>query len=71
MTGHTFRQIDEQWDQPRLEAWNRLMGGMPPLAVMVGSYIGYKPPEGGKGASGRRETLEEAGARIMKGFGAM
>jgi hypothetical protein len=34
--------IGEKWDIPRMLAWNKVMGGLPPLAFMVGRFIGYE-----------------------------
>jgi hypothetical protein len=42
-------------------AWNKHMGGLPSLAVMVGRYLGYKPPEGPQ----KEMTQEEHAARLM------
>lgn len=45
-------------------AWNELLGGLPPLSVMVGKCLGYKLSE----APQRRETDEEAAARLIGGL---
>jgi hypothetical protein len=33
------------WDVPRLAAWRRTIGKLPPLKEMVAHYLGYKPIE--------------------------
>jgi hypothetical protein len=63
--GHGWEQIGWEWDLPRLAAWNRMTGKMPPLAIMVGRYLGYKPPE----ADTSKLTQEQHAARLLGQLG--
>ena len=42
-TGHGWEQIRNEWDFPRLEAWNRHAANYPPIQRMVQAYLGIKP----------------------------
>lgn len=37
--------IGQEWDIPRLLAWQRTIGNLPPLQHMIGAYLKYKLPE--------------------------
>lgn len=42
-TGQGWEQIRNEWDIPRLMAWNRYAADHPPLHLMVAAYLGIKP----------------------------
>jgi hypothetical protein len=69
-TGNTWNEIIQTWTIPRVLKWYQTTRGFPPLAVMVGSYIGYKPNDPDN-VLGKRETDEEAAKRILGGLGAI
>jgi hypothetical protein len=60
-TGHTWSEIDLEWDIPRLDAWTRSIGRLPPLQAMVGRYIGYPMPE----SPDPKLSPDDAAARLM------
>lgn len=41
-TGQGWEQIREEWDLPRLEAWNKYCTEHPPVHLLVAAYLGYK-----------------------------
>lgn len=63
-TGHTWSEVGQEWDLPRLFAWTRTIGRLPPLQCMVGHYLGYKMPE----AEQPELTMEEHAARLLSAF---
>jgi hypothetical protein len=64
-TRHDWEQIGQQWDLPRLAAWNRMTGNLPPLAMMVGRYLGYKAPD----VETKPMTQEEHAKRLLGQLG--
>jgi hypothetical protein len=42
-TGHTWTEVRDDWDLPRLIAWTEYSSDHPPLHLMVASYLGIKP----------------------------
>jgi hypothetical protein len=44
-TGQGWRELDADWDIPRLKAWNAYSKGFPGLREIVARYIGYKPAD--------------------------
>lgn len=44
-TGDSWREIEDEWDFPRLERWLQYCQRHPPLQVMVSSYLGINREE--------------------------
>jgi hypothetical protein len=40
-TGHGWREIEDEWDFPRLQRWLKYCEEKPPLREMVAAYLGY------------------------------
>ncbi len=61
----SWEVVGWEWDLPRLRALNELTGNMPPLQIMVGRYMGYKPPE----PDTSHMTTEQHAARLLGQLG--
>jgi hypothetical protein len=63
-TGHTWTEVRDDWDFPRVNAWVEFTADHPPLHAMVAAYLGYKP---GTAAAQQEQRLEgeEAAAFLM------
>jgi hypothetical protein len=46
-TGHGWREIEDEWDFPRLERWLAYCEKHPPLQMMVQAYLGCNPKDDG------------------------
>jgi hypothetical protein len=53
-----------------VNAFRKATGHLPPLQLIVGQFAGYKIPTEDLPAR-KRETVEEAGARLMGGLMSM
>ncbi len=62
---YTWETVGQHWDMPRLNAWNRMTGHLPPLHLMVGRYLGYKKKE----AEAKPLTPEEHAKRLLGQLG--
>lgn len=64
-TGQTWEEIGQQWDLPRLEAWNVYNRDHPPLHIMVAAYLGVKPkkPRGDDRKNDLMGFLKKLGAK--------
>lgn len=38
-------QIEQEWDFPFLDGWNKYSRSHPPLHIMVAAYLGIKPEQ--------------------------
>ena len=56
--------MGREWDLPRLQAWTRTIGRLPPLQAMVGRYLGYDMPK----ATEEKLTDEEHAAKLIAAF---
>lgn len=67
-TGDSWEEIGQQWDIPRLNAWNRARGILPPLDTMIAAFLGYELPK----PETERLSVEEHGKKLVEqlmGFG--
>ena len=44
-TGHSWREVEDEWDFPRLQRWIEYCAKHPPLQTMVAAYLGLNKPE--------------------------
>lgn len=44
-TGHSWREVEDDWDFPRLERWLAYCAKHPPLQAMVQSYLRIEPAD--------------------------
>jgi hypothetical protein len=44
-TGHGWREIQDEWDFPRVERWIDYCSHHPPLQAMVAAYLGLNKQE--------------------------
>lgn len=44
-TGHGWREVEDEWDFPRLERWLEYCSRHPPLQMMVQAYLGMGKDE--------------------------
>lgn len=61
-TGHGWREVQDEWDLPRVEQWLAFCETHPPLQLMVQSYLGIKP----QGDGGAFRVTEENFDDFMK-----
>jgi hypothetical protein len=61
----SWETVGQEWDIPRLEAWRKSTNNWPPLMMMVGHYLGYKPPE----PDTSKMTTEQHAQRLMDELG--
>ena len=61
-TGHGWREVQDEWDFPRLERWLEYCEDHPPLQMMVEAYMGIKKEKPFK-------VTEENFGEFVKRFG--
>jgi hypothetical protein len=44
-TGQGLREVEEDWDLPRYQAWFKYCEQHPPLQAMVEAYLGFRKEE--------------------------
>jgi hypothetical protein len=67
-TGHTWHEIEENWDLPRVERWMDYCQKHPPLQWMVSAYLGFNN-ESNKAVRVTNENFDEFMKMIGGGSG--